>query len=93
MPPRGDHYATVATATDVPQAAVWTLWLMRSNNDKLWLIGGGVLFILYTMGGGGILLYKSKPQDSMDVWWQRCKPNIHRRMWLIIVHRGMWLSG
>jgi len=60
MPPRGDHYATVATATDVPQAAVWTLWLMRSNNDKLWLIGGGVLFILYTMGGGNQSMDKCK---------------------------------
>jgi hypothetical protein len=45
------------------------------------------------MGGGGILLYKSKPQDCMDAWWQDCKANIHRGMWLITVHRGMVLVG
>lgn len=37
-------------ATEVPQTAVWQMRLMRGENDKLWLIGAGVLVILYTMG-------------------------------------------
>jgi len=60
MPPRGDHHPTPVTATDVPQTAVWQMRLMRTNTDKLWLIGGGVLFILSTVGGGGVASFQTQ---------------------------------